>query len=111
MLCSHDTSEGRSLLGYMAKPEFLVKVRRSSGPRAYGRDHGGHRRHSFTGRWNRDHTFIAVDLHRRVQCSRAAANTLEKLPRAGTLHEKRLKQFGIVRLVGASFRLSFTGDR
>ena len=61
--------------------------------------------------WNRDDTSIAVDRHRRVQCSGATANTLEKLLRAGTLHEKRLKQLRIVWLVSASYRLSFTGDR
>jgi len=31
--------------------------------------------------------------------------------RAGNLHEKRLKQLGIVWLAGASCRLSFTRDR
>src|SRR6266581_1383001 len=67
--------------------------------------------HSFTCRRNGDNTLIAVDLHYRLQSSGAAANTREKLLRAGTLHEKRLKQFRIVRLGSASFRLSFTRDR
>ena len=67
--------------------------------------------HSFTCRRNRDNASIAVDFHRRVQCSGAAANTLEKLLRAGTLHEKRLKQLRIVWLASASYRLSFTRDR
>src|SRR5207249_5500858 len=66
--------------------------------------------HSFACRRNRDNTFIAIDFHRGVQCSGAAANTLEKLLRVGTLHEKRLKQLRIVWLAGASYRLSFTGD-
>src|SRR6266571_6224989 len=70
-----------------------------------------HLAHSFACRRNRDDTSIAVDRHRRVQCSGATANTLEKLLRAGTLHEKRLKQLRIVWLVSASYRLSFTGDR
>ena len=42
--------------------------------------------HSFTCRRNGDNTFIAVDLHCRLQSSGAVANSREKLLRAGTLH-------------------------
>ena len=42
--------------------------------------------HSLTCRRNGDNAFIAVDLHCRLQSSGAAANTREKLLRAGTLH-------------------------
>src|SRR6266481_3380586 len=66
--------------------------------------------HLLAGRY-RDNTLVALDLHCRIQCGSAAANTLEKLPSAGTLHDKRLKQFRIVRFASASFRLSFTRDR
>src|SRR5258705_7829549 len=38
-------------------------------------------------------------------------DTLEKLLRAGALHEKRLKQLRIVRLASSPCRLSLTGDR
>ena len=42
---------------------------------------------------------------------RSGCEHLEKLLRAGTLHEKRLKQLRIVRLASASCRLSFSSDR
>ena len=58
----------------------------------------------------RNHTFVAVDLHRCIQRSGPAANTREKFLRARALHHKWLKQ---LRIVGASmaFRLSFTRNR
>src|SRR3977135_4092638 len=65
---------------------------------------------SFARLRNRDHAFVAVDRHRRVQCGRAAAEVLQKLPCVRTLHESRLEQLRIIRTSMPSW-LSLADDR
>jgi hypothetical protein len=51
---------------------------------------------SFARLRNRDDAFLTIDLHGRLQCSRAAAEVLKKSVRISTPHESGLEQLRII---------------